>query len=571
MSKSRLSAIFALLCVGINGPAFAQILSPPPEFTQLDESGVDMVTQDLQFAHAGVSIGPSDHRGLAFTMHYSGGTWRHSFSSLLESVVGLGILSDTMTIGNRVQGYEGSLPTNGDDFLKDGTIARFTTRVGGGTDSSGTVTNLYFLDYLEYPDGVRLTFHYRQAVGGGNSNTRLQSVTTNTGYQMKFYYQSDSMTTDPASVAPWTIVTRVVAINNALEYCDPTANSCALTTAWRQSQYAWVGQIYHMTDAAGSLTRVRADWNTFALQTPGSASENRIYTRASVFDPSRGGQVRKVTQANIDGMVTNYNFAYSDSSHLNTVTATGPLSRTRIYKSYYLTPVVATYTDPMGQNTSFTYDTFNRLKKAIWPEGNALEYIYDSDPSYYGRRGNITLATETAKPGSSLAPRNESRAFPASVTAGCSKTCNKPTSYTDPMGRVTNYTYDPAHGGKLTESLPADDNGIRPVKRYSYAQRYAWTKNSAGNYVRAATPIWLLAEERTCLTSATSGNGCASGASDEIVIAYEYGPDSGPNNLLLRGSVASHRGEFRRTCYAYDKFGNKVAETLPRAGLSVCP
>jgi hypothetical protein len=128
----------------------------------------------------------------------------------------------------------------------------------------------------------------------------------------------------------------------------------------------------------------------------------------------------------------------------------------------------------------------------------------------------------------------------------------------------------------LTVTSPADANGIQAVERYAYVQRYAWISNGSGGYVQAATPVWLLSTEKTCRTTATVSGACAGGAADEVTTTYEYGPDGGPNNLLLRGVAVTADGgggamHTIRTCYGYDASGNKVSETKPRAGLTVCP
>ena len=78
------------------------------------------------------------------------------------------------------------------------------------------------------------------------------------------------------------------------------------------------------------------------------------------------------------------------------------------------------------------------------------------------------------------------------------------------------------------------------------------------------------------MKTAASGASCAGGATDEVVTAFEYGPDSGPNNLLLRGIAVTGVNsagviETQRTCYGYDDYGNKISETSPLANLSVCP
>lgn len=59
--------------------------------------------------------------------------------------------------------------------------------------------------------------------------------------------------------------------------------------------------------------------------------------------------------------------------------------------------------------------------------------------------------------------------------------------------------------------------------------------------------------------------------SDEVRTTYDYGPNSGPNNLLLRGMVEDATGAALRTCYGYDARGNRISETRPRAGLASCP
>jgi YD repeat-containing protein len=64
--------------------------------------------------------------------------------------------------------------------------------------------------------------------------------------------------------------------------------------------------------------------------------------------------------------------------------------------------------------------------------------------------------------------------------------------------------------------------------------------------------------------------GCAQ-PSDEVLTTYDYGPDSGPNNLLLRGKAVTADGKTARTCYAYDALGNKISETSANAQLANCP
>ncbi|MEA3030032.1 MAG: hypothetical protein QOG13_1357, partial [Sphingomonadales bacterium] len=86
-------------------------------------------------------------------------------------------------------------------------------------------------------------------------------------------------------------------------------------------------------------------------------------------------------------------------------------------------------------------------------------------------------------------------------------------------------------------------------------------------------PVWLRTATSSCRTSAATGNPaapCAS-AGDEVRTQYDYGPDSGPNTLLLRGQTVSADGVTLRTCYGYDTFGRRISETQPLANLASCP
>jgi YD repeat-containing protein len=227
-------------------------------------------------------------------------------------------------------------------------------------------------------------------------------------------------------------------------------------------------------------------------------------------------------------------------------------------------PGITRFVDELNRQTLYQYDNGDRLTKVTFPEGNAIEYIpgatRPTDIIYHSKNGS----TETVH-----------QVFP-SCTGGYNgtapdKVCFKPTSITDARGQTTNFTYDPAHGGLLTKTDPPDANGVRPQTRYSYVQRYAWIKSSGGGYSHAASPVWLLASEKFCKTTAASGAGCAGGSSDEVVTTYDYGPDSGPNNLWLRGKIVTANGVSLRTCYRRDNYGQIIAQTSPNANLTSCP
>ena len=213
--------------------------------------------------------------------------------------------------------------------------------------------------------------------------------------------------------------------------------------------------------------------------------------------------------------------------------------------------------------TVFKFDFISpagHLLSVTSPELNSTTYdVYDA-------RGNVTKLTHYPKPGSTQPTLYETAGYDTDCQYPAK--CNKPNWVKDAKGNQTDFTYDTVHGGVLTKTLPAGDSGVRPQTRYSYVQRYAWYKNASGSMAKAASPIWVLDKESFCKTNAAPS--CI-GTSDEVVTQYDYGPDSGPNNLLLMGVAVTADGTTRRTCYSYDRLGNKISETTANAGLTSCP
>jgi YD repeat-containing protein len=244
---------------------------------------------------------------------------------------------------------------------------------------------------------------------------------------------------------------------------------------------------------------------------------------------------------------------------------------------YQQTPGPAKIVDPLGHETVMDYcDPL--LLSSPPPYGGCAVYPlqWSVDPEgiktvlgYDGQK-NITKATRYPKPG--VLNPDGSTAAPIVTEAGYDlvnpKVAGKPLWIRDPNGNTTTWTYAPEHGGVLTETGPAV-NGITPQKRNAYVQRHArlWDGSAAG------PAVWLLAQSSTCRTGNPSGAGCALGAADEVVTAYDYGPDSGPSNLRLLGQAVTADGQTLRTCHAYDTLGRKISETSPggTAGLASCP
>ncbi|MEQ1731443.1 MAG: hypothetical protein ABL982_23985, partial [Vicinamibacterales bacterium] len=352
-----------------------------------------------------------------------------------------------------------------------------------------------------------------------------------------------------------------------------------------QSSYVWSSSdtVFTVVDQAGTSTRFTMDRHhrVIAVKPADSMIDRISYqycSRPTYLDPVDGVWITETPEEEALACVV----YVSDGQPVMV-----PLSRTydrvvRVVRdgqtwnySFSLTPYANYYLefksiDPKGQQgyalrtvlgtgallvhgspfgvANFENSARNRMISAQARGGPPETYTYDS-------RGNLVSDGITT----------------AGFDATCVniRTCNKPNWTRDPKLNQTDYVYVPAHGGVLSITGPAV-NGVRPQTRYGYVQRYAWYLTGAGVMTRSTEPIWKLASESYCISSAASGAGCAA-ANDEVVTSYDYGPDSGPNNLLLRGTVVTASGQSLRTCFGYDQYGNKVSETRPRAGATSCP
>ncbi|HYW17656.1 MAG TPA: hypothetical protein VE891_16065 [Allosphingosinicella sp.] len=217
--------------------------------------------------------------------------------------------------------------------------------------------------------------------------------------------------------------------------------------------------------------------------------------------------------------------------------------------------------DSYNDNGRITQLGWNGLElaKLTHHEGNSVTYHRDA-------RMNVLSEEWAPKPGSTgVAAVSNLAAYPDPYSGGCTTVsavlCNRPIWRRDFKGNQPDYTYEP-HGGVKTETGPAPTvGGVRPQVRYEYALRYAGVSNGAG-HVPEAVGIYLPSRKAFCATGAASGWGCAV-TGDEVVTTYDYGSDSGTNNLLLRSETVTAGGVIRRTCFGYDWMGNKISTTRP--------
>jgi YD repeat-containing protein len=486
---ARVGALVGLL---LSAQALADVPAPPIR-ENVDANGVDVVSGAFITNPTDVSIGPPGLHGLSYTRYWAGAGWRHS---LIVTMSGSGA-TPTVSIGGSSETFTraavtsaGSTYTNdladgaslfrepAGDYVytgRDGTVVRFMS--AGGAMLGGYDSEIGRARSITAPDGTVLTFTYKTgsytvpAPGGGTwtiSYARIQSVTNNHGYQLKFTYGTNTLS--QGNEAAWKYPSRVTGINNAVEYCDPTADACTLANAWPHADYAYTAgysdvNLTSVTDPANrtSLYGYEVDkLNT--ISRPGAATPDvtiqNYGTDGFVSSIQRGGQTWSYYNS-----LGGFNFT------TRTVTVTDPLSHTRTAVSNTVTGQLTSDTDENGHTTTYGYDGTGHLAQVTAPEGNYVTYAYDA-------RGNRTSTTATPKAGSGLPAISASASYPSSCASA--KTCNKPDTTTDEAGNVTNYYYN-ADGSIDYVEAPAPSAGAaRPRTRYGYAASMPGRRRAAG-------------------------------------------------------------------------------------------
>ncbi len=600
--------VAALSMLAVTARAQASYDFAPPHVEMTDPVGVQLNSGLPEFVIAPLSIGPAEDR-FVYRQRYTAGHVDYPSSGLFGTIEGS---SDEFLYGG------GALIVKVLDLVEPFTLgadgAYHSWSQNGATLS---VTGGYVYNFTDR-NGATYTFYSNQSVANCTYTSAngtpsepcagLAQVSYPNGQTIKFLY--------PPSPTPSAVVRNdgyvfrgAQAINLAVDYCDLTQATCTFSRPWPQWTASGtapsnvIGSTYtsQVTDPVAVQTKYTEQvfdalgtGNNSPLyrvvgvkagSSPGPDTTSYSYINPIVCVPFPVGQNCNTPRPAIVGQVTTsggqwtYTYTQLNPTAPPYTTDFGrwqtKATRPDGFQTVGIFNIVTGYVESVvASNGSLVYQANsgigpNRLTDATDSEGRHYSFTYDG-------RGNVLTKTQVAASGGTNA------VLQANYDAVCSNpvTCNKPNWVRDAKNNQTDYTYDPIHGGVLTETSPAPDNVrvIRPQTRYSYVQRYAWTKNAGGGYSPAATPIWKLDKVSTCKTGTWSGSPgkCANSSgvaipNDEVVTSNDYGPDSGPNNLLLRGQVVTAEGQSHRTCYGYDALGNKISETTPNANLGSCP
>jgi hypothetical protein len=476
----------------------------------------------------------------------------------------------------------------------DGTTALLeSATLGGPLAFFGDIYPIAVATSVTFPSGEIWSYNNNSASylasGVGTINIRrVKTIVSSRGYVLQFDYESDASNNlaNLAARESWYSIVKVTRYNKAQYTCnEPALTSCAavfnhpdkVTLAYDRTS----GGKVTITKPNGEVVRLLFSNNLFANPvialskiergTDPSATIDIQYLQN--VDQDTGSETRWLSSITQDGRT----WSYSTNS-------VGPYEyQTSVFRPdqgvaqfrYSSSGLVYQKIDPASRMTQYNFavattgapNYYAAIPSGqIEPEGNDVTASFDP-------RGNAIEVRWKAKVGSGLTDRTVTATFPATCTDATLKVCNKPLMLVDERGNQTDYTYDAAHGGALTESGPAI-NGVRPQKRFLYTARFPRWKNSAGTVVNAPTPIYVLTEEQHCKSTAASGNGCAGGAADLVRTTYDYGPTTGAaatNNLLVRGQVVDDGGLALRICYTYDQAGRKISERQPASNQTTCP
>ena len=577
--------------------------------------GLSTYLTDVQPGWTPTNLGWS-HNFNEGVVHVAGGntTYAHAYVVVGGKIYTMAILADGTPIPAE-QSSNGTMLNGSADSTQwvftdqNGAIYTFYAHPALVQPNGSTPNQL--LQSVVYPDGSRTDYSY-------NAAGQPRFIKSSRGYAITIDYNGSGT------------VSAACGFNLAQNYAD-ASSTCASSNLKVSYGYDGSGNLSSVTDTLGhvvTMTYVTTTSNFRYLncislansptceitnvygQQPGDGPSDtfddqvRIQTTATgavwrysyrpppdpADQPPVAGQPRYSISRMTDPSGGSYFLKY-DRGHLTLQTTPSATINTRyryhqVSLGYAYQPTIYAFHDTLpGLTTSpegmeyFAHDNRGNLTAhAYWPTGSPNAAAL-SDPNLVDCC--ISPNPPTYPPGTVSYTQTFLGDYGAFSTlgflhvVGCAngppdaKLCNKPLSRTDANGNVTDYSYDQATGNLLTETAPVV-NGVRAQTRNTYMLRYAWVKTAGGGYTQAATPVSLLVQTSFCKSGAAAGAGCAV-AGDEVRTTYDYGPDSGPNNLLLRGIVNDTTGAALRTCYTYDWQGNKISETKPRAGLTVCP
>jgi len=247
---------------------------------------------------------------------------------------------------------------------------------------------------------------------------RLQTITDPTGRQIQFAYDTNGRI---QTITDW--------ISRAWTYGYDTRGNLASVTSPATAEFpSGTTTTYKYEDSRfpNAITKIIAPnqmGSQVAKVTNLFDSEGRVYRQ----DQGDGGMVLAAYGPNGTTTVTD----------ANGTEVIFQLAGRQVVSETVVTRGVRAG-EPVGSEYATTYEfTKKRRSRTVFPEGNALEYVYDANNVDPKKRGNLMQIRHVPKPGSSE---------PVLVTSFTYKTpFDQIGTITDPRGKVTEFFYDAAH------------------------------------------------------------------------------------------------------------------------------
>lgn len=243
------------------------------------------------------------------------------------------------------------------------------------------------------PAGVTITYTY-------DSRARLSTVSNGLGRTLTLAYGADNMLDSVSDGTGRSVGYTIDASGNLVTVTDPNSKN-------------WTYEY----DIPGRMTKL------FKPANPTVAIVTNTYDSL--------GRIKE--QADYQSNVWQYFFAGSRTEEVN------PNGKSGILYFNNLGNTVKAI-DQVGKISKGTFDGRGRQIKATAPEGNSVEFVYDS-------KNRVTQTTVKAKPASGLADIVSSATYDT--------TWNKVKTTTDNLGRVTTMNYDVANGNLLSIVSPS--------------------------------------------------------------------------------------------------------------------
>jgi RHS repeat-associated protein len=390
----------------------------------------------------------------------------------------------------------------------------------------------YYASEIKYPDGEIISIFYNKESSTRQGipmvNHRPSRIDSNGGYYLTFSYASNDI-----AQTNWFTLTQAslyrVGVSAPLAQLTYAANTIT----------DLAGRVFTCTGCRNGI-RAPASWSDVSMTLPGESTPQIATTSQQI--PASGGR-RVVTSVIRDGVTWNY--SYANFGNVNSagnpaysgLTVSGPNGYSMTYVMSTLTgvtqPKVASATNALGRQTSYTYDLSFQPTQITYPEGNFVQVTYDN-------YGNVRSKITQPKPGSGLTPITEYADVNAEACSLNHVLCYRPNSYTDGLGRTTDYGYDSS--GRLIEKIePADSTGVRRVTILEYGASFS-----------APTVVRVCSQGITC------------GTNSEIRTEYTY---FGNSPLpTTKKEVDRTTGTTLTTTYTYNDAGYLLSEDGPLPG-----